>query len=259
MCWTDHLDARDVVDPDFALRVDAVVDELLAVGLSAVLDVHHADAVHADPTGQGVTLETLWRWIARRYAEHPAALVLDLLNEPRPPMTASQWNLLAARLVAAVRTIDTTRTVLVGPAAAGTVRGLADLELPTDEHLALTVHYYDPMPFTHQGAWWEPGAEQWRGTRWGSDEDREAVTRDLEHVAGWAFDRGVDVLLGEFGTIDLAVWSDRAAWTRWVRQEDDRLGLAWCAWSLGGDFGLHGPDGWDQALVDALLGCSFRE
>ena len=40
------------------------------------------------------------------------------------------------------------------------VTGPMDLVLPADDALVATIHYYLPMPFTHQGAWWEPGADK---------------------------------------------------------------------------------------------------
>jgi hypothetical protein len=33
-----------------------------------------------------------------------------------------------------------------------TLAGLSDLELPDDNRLIVTIHYYLPLPFTHQGA-----------------------------------------------------------------------------------------------------------
>jgi endoglucanase len=103
--------------------------------------------VHEDPAGQSDILARLWRQIAARYADRPAALAFELLNEPRAPMTTGAWNELAASTLAAVREVDTGRRVLIGPAAANTLGALDELELPDDDRLALTFHYYSPFPF----------------------------------------------------------------------------------------------------------------
>src|SRR6478609_3289871 len=136
--WTDH------PEPEFPARVDAVVDELLGRGLAVVVDVHHYD----DP--EAAVLTGLWRQLAERYRDRSPALAFDLLNEPRMP--PEEWNELAAAALAAVRAVDAERRVLLGPAAAGTLEALDALRVPADDHLVLTVHYYEPFRFTHQGA-----------------------------------------------------------------------------------------------------------
>jgi endoglucanase len=50
----------------------------------------------------------------------------------------------------------------------------------------VTVHYYLPMAFTHQDAWWVPNSSSWHGTSWGDESQHEAVRRDLGAVAAWA-------------------------------------------------------------------------
>jgi endoglucanase len=238
VCWTDHR------EPEFPARVDAVLDELLGHGLAVVVDVHHYD----DP--QAAVLTDLWRRLAERYRDRSPALAFDLLNEPRMP--PQEWNELAAAALAAVRAVDPDRRVLIGPAAAGTLEALDALRIPADDRVALTVHYYQPFRFTHQGAFWEPGADAWLGTTWGTDADRNAVTADLERAAAWA--AGRELLIGEFGAHGAADRASRRRWTEWVRREAERLGLGWCYWALDTEFALRRPDGsWDAELLAALL------
>jgi endoglucanase len=244
-CWGDHLSGDGRIDPGFAARVDAVVDELLAHDLAVVLDVHHFEA-------GGEVLAALWHQVAERYADRPAALTFELLNEPR--IAPATWNTLTATALAAVRSVDAEREVVIGPAAANTLDALDDLLVPDDDHLVLTVHYYEPFAFTHQGAWWEPGAEAWLGTTWGEAADRHAVTADLERAAAWAERHGRPLFIGEFGAVSAADRASRLRWTEWVRREAERLGLDWCCWALGTEFHVLRPDGaWDGALLSALL------
>jgi endoglucanase len=257
VCWTDHLDRGGSIDPGFAARVDAVVDDLLAHDFEVVVDVHHFDAVHDDPAGRAPVLADLWRALARRYAEHPRALVFELLNEPRAPMRPAAWNGLAARTLAAIRDVDAGRRVILGPAAANTLDALDELQVPDDPELILTVHYYAPFRFTHQGADWEPGADAWLGTAWGDDADHRAVTADLERAAAWASGHGRSLFVGEFGAHEAADGDSRLRWTGWVRREAERLGIGWCYWALGTEFRLMRHDGsWDVDLLAALLGSS---
>ena len=156
-----------------------MVGLLLERGFDVVVDDHHDDELCADPTGHTDRFLAMWEQIAERHAHHPPAVHLELLNEPRPPMTPLQWNRLLAAALGVVRDVDHDRTVIIGPAAMNTIDTLADLELPVDDRLILTIHYYEPMAFTHQGAPWWPGADRWLDTAWGSDADRHAVEADL--------------------------------------------------------------------------------
>jgi endoglucanase len=50
--------------------------------------------------------------------------------------------------------------------------------------------------------------------------------------------------------------NSRCQWTRRVRLEAERLGLSWCYWDFGTDFGLFDSHrgAWREPLELALLG-----
>ena len=102
----------------------------------------------------------LWGQIAARYAGWPGRLYFELLNEPRAAMTARAWNELIPPALAVIRERDPGRAVIVGPARMNDIGALPVLELPDDDRLVVTVHYYAPFEFTHQGAPWRAGADQ---------------------------------------------------------------------------------------------------
>ena len=256
--WSPHL-ARTPpyrLDPAFLEAVAAVCDAALARGLTVVLDAHHHDELCADVARETPRFLALWEQLGRRFAGTGPGLCLELFNEPHEPMDAGAWNALLPRALAVVRATNPTRRVLVGPAPWNIVDALDDLRLPDDPHLVVTVHYYSPFRFTHQGAAWLPGAEAWRGTRWGTDAERARVRSDLERAAGWARARGRPLFVGEFGTIAAAPMADRAAWTTLVRAEAERVGAGWALWDLATDFGAYdrAAGAWRAPLRAALLG-----
>lgn len=169
-------------------------------------------------------------------------------------MTPAAWNELAAATLSALRDIDPERYVVIGPAAANSLSALDELRVPNDERVLLTVHYYEPFRFTHQGAWWEPGADRWVGTTWGDAGDRQAVIADIERVAAWAQRHLRRVFIGEFGVHAAADRASRLRWAAWVRSQAERLGIGWCYWALGTEFRVMGAESrWDTALLSALL------
>jgi endoglucanase len=237
---------------DVFARVDRAIAATLDRDLDVVLTVHHFD----EPDRDASVLLALWDRIARRYADADPRLAFELLNEPHPPLTAARWNALLVEVLAVVRASNPRRTAIAGPVLWNTVDGLPELELPADDRLVATVHYYSPFAFTHQGAAWLPEARDWCDVSWGSDADRARVRGDLEGAAAWAQARGVPLFLGEFGVVEHAHMAARADWTRTVRTEAERLGLDWCYWDFATDFGAYDleRDAWRAPLLDALLG-----
>ena len=256
--WSAHAGESPpyAISPVLFERVDWAIDQALGRDLNIVLNVHHYDELNDAPRGQRLRFLGLWRQIAARYANWPGRLYFELLNEPRAAMTAEAWNELIPLALAVIRERDSWRAVIVGPARMNDIGALPELELPGDDRLVATVHYYAPFEFTHQGAPWRPGADQWLGTTWGDDADRRAVRDDLAKAASWAAGHGRPLFIGEFGSYEQAGMAARLQWTRFVRLEAERLGMSWCYWDFGTDFGAFDPgrNAWREPLRDALLG-----
>ncbi len=257
VAWSKHAaqTAPFEISPAFFAEVDRLIDAALARELEVVIDVHHYDDLCVDPDAHRERFLALWAQIGERYAGLPTTVVFELLNEPHGLVSGRRWNELLADALAVVRNSNPERDVVAGPAHRNTIAGLAELELPDDERLIVTLHYYLPLSFTHQGARWVPHAVDWLGTRWGSPADRAAVHDDLAAAVAWSHGRGRRLFIGEFGTLGLAAHNDRVAWTRHVRTVADQLGTPWCYWDLATDFGIYDAAArqWDQPLRTALL------
>ena len=256
--WSAHAGQSPpyVISPAFFGRVDWAVSQALRRDLNVVVNVHHYHELTDAPRGHQARFLALWAQIAAHYASWPGRLVFELLNEPRGAMTARAWNELLPAALAAVRERDPGRTVIIGPARMNDIGALAQLALPADGRLAVTIHYYAPFEFTHQGAPWMAGAGRWLGTSWSDDTGRQAVRDDLTAAAAWANEHGRPLFIGEFGSYARADMKSRQQWTRRVRLEAEFLGLDWCYWDFGTDFGAFDPHRgtWREPLKDALLG-----
>jgi len=255
--WSRHADEAPpyTIEEPFFERVDRAIAGALARDLNVVANVHHYDALSHAPDRHAARFLALWEQIAPRYAGHPDRLCFELLNEPHDAMTAERWNDLLPRALAIVRRSNPSRAVIAGPARWNIVGALPALALPPDDDLIVTVHYYSPFAFTHQGAGWVEGADRWLGSTWGSDADREVVRQELAAAASWATQRGVPLFLGEFGVYSRVEMAARARWTAHVRTEAERLGMSWAYWDCGGDFGAFDPrrGAWREPLRRALL------
>jgi endoglucanase len=146
--------------------------------------------------------------------------------------------------------------VIVGPTNWNAYDWLSTLDVPNDEHLIVTFHYYLPFQFTHQGAEWVEGSTPWLGTPWDATEAQKAeITAHFDSVDEWAKRRNVRILLGEFGAYSKAPQDSRVRWTEYVRDEAERHGFAWSYWEMASGFGVYDPveRKWREDLLEALI------
>jgi len=257
--WSAHAESKPpyTLDPQFADRVDRAVDQALANGLNIVVDLHHYSEMDANPDEHLRRLVGLWKQIAARYNDRPVGVYFELLNEPHGKLTNVKWNAAIPQVLAAVRETNPTRPVIVGPETWNAISALDKLELPaTDRRLIVTVHYYDPYEFTHQGAPWDRAAVKWKGRKWGGTaEERAAVTKQLERAAAWAKAHDRPIFLGEFGAYHVADAESRARWTAFVAREAERLDFSWAYWEFCSGFGAYDAktEKWLPGLKTALI------
>lgn len=200
--WSAHATtaAPYTIEAEFLARVDEVVGWLLERGLNVILDFHHYDELAVDLDQHEERWLGIWRQLAEHYSSAPPSVLFELLNEPNGALDAARWNDLAARGLATVRASNPTRRVVLGPANYNAIGALPGLNWPADENLVLTVHFYEPFPFTHQGADWvtpvPPVGVPWTGERlipgagfadwsWGTERDYGSALT-LTFTEGWA-------------------------------------------------------------------------
>jgi endoglucanase len=257
--WSAHAaaDAPFRIDPTFARRVDWAIDQALANRLNIIVNVHHYDEMDRRPDEHLSRLIGLWEQIAARYKDRPAGVFFELLNEPHDRLTEAKWNAALPRVLAAVRKTNPTRPVIVGPEHWNGIGALDKLQLPRDDrHLIVTVHYYEPFHFTHQGAAWVNGANQWKGLKWtGTEAEHAAIRQALGRAAAWGMRHDRPLFLGEFGAYEAGDLESRARWTRFMSREAERVGMSWAYWEFCSGFGAYDPKAneWRPALKAALV------
>ncbi|MCL4207202.1 MAG: cellulase family glycosylhydrolase [Pirellulaceae bacterium] len=259
--WSAHADkaAPYRIDPEFFARVDWAVAQALGQRLIPVLNMHHYDEIFQEPDKHRERFLALWGQIAERYKAQPPALAFELLNEPHAGLDAGKWNRLLADTLAVVRRTNPTRKVVIGPVGWNSIGELQSLVLPEeDRNLVVTVHYYSPFQFTHQGASWA-GAQsnQWLGTKWtGTSAEKQAIQRDFDKAIAWAVQHRRPIYLGEFGAYSRADMESRARWTRFVAEEALQRKMGFAYWEFCSGFGAYDPqrEHWVEPLKAALLG-----
>jgi endoglucanase len=156
-----------------------------------------------------------------------------------------------------IREDNPERIVLIGTAEWGGLGGLPSLELPEDENIILTVHYYNPFQFTHQGAEWSGEQSQaWLGTKWlDTETERDVMRQDFAPLKAYELQNNIPIHIGEFGAYSKADLQSRVKWTTFLSRYLEELGWSWAYWEFSAGFGIYNPStkALLQPLVDALL------
>lgn len=251
-----HMDGMNRMDTAWFKTLDWVVDNATAAGLTVIVDEHDYNACGDDAALCRAKLIAFWQQVAPRYKDAPNSVIYEILNEPNKALTASGWNALLHDALAVIRSSNPERNIVIGPSMWNSIKQLDSLELPAaDRHIIVTVHYYSPMEFTHQGAKWNKETAQLSGVKWGTDAERETVARDFMAVQRWSEASGRPILLGEFGAYDKGDMDSRAKYTSFVARTAESHGWAWTYWQFDSDFILYdvAKDKWIEPIRDALI------
>jgi endoglucanase len=258
--WSAHAKAEApyLIDTKFAERVDWAIQQAEANNLNIIVNVHHYGEMDAQPDKHLARLIALWEQIAERYKNRGPRVYFELFNEPHDKFIEGKWNAAIPKLLAAVRKTNPTRPVIVGPSHWNAIWTLEKLQLPKDDrNLIVTVHFYEPFQFTHQGASWVQGSDKWKGKKWtGAPAERAAIQKDFDKAAAFGKAHDRPMFLGEFGAYEGADIESRAKWTECVAENAQRVGFSWAYWEFCSGFGAYDSktDMWRLPLKAALLG-----
>ena len=244
------------ITPAWLQTLDWAVRQALDNGLVTILDMHEFSAVAKDPIGLKTQFQAVWKQLAPRFQEYPDTVIFEILNEPHGELTVARWNEFLIEPYEIIRSSNPDRTLIIGPAFWNGIDHLEELILPqADRNIIVTVHYYHPMPFTHQGTSWSEFRDQ-HDIEWlGTPEEKQRVIGDFDRVQVWAKQQGRPILLGEFGAYDKADMASRARYTRFVARQAERLGWSWSYWQFDSDFVVYDidQDCWVTPLLKALI------
>ncbi len=236
--------------------VDWALAQAQTNNLRVILDLHEYNRLGDDPDGNKEKFLAFWRQVSARYQNAPDSVVFEILNEPSKKLTPALWNEYLAAALAIIRENNPTRTVIVGPAFWNSIDHLDELQLPeNDRHLIVTVHYYTPMEFTHQGTSWT-GQTGKLGVEWlGNEKDLQQIKTNFDKAQAWAAKHNRPIFLGEFGAYDKAPMDSRARYIGQVARAAEQMGWSWAYWQFDSDFILYDipHDAWIEPIKEALI------
>ena len=264
-------------------HLNMILDLHKTVGYTFDDSLYSKDFFHSEILQQKFL--TLWEEMAQRYGKYSSFLAFELLNEVVDIEVSDIWNGIANQAILLIRQYAPTTYIIIGGARNNSVSTVKLLDKPYDDRIVYTFHFYEPLIFTHQSAYWIPsmstefsmsypakGKEFVMNTKRQLSEDNceiyEEVSLMEEDVIGPAFyekalsevillakERKVALYCGEYGVIDQADSESTLNWYKDVQSVFEKYNISRAAWTYKGkDFGiidLHNSD--IQKQVISLL------
>lgn len=197
----------------------------------------------------------LWEELAKRYAVSDGSIAFELLNEVTEPSYGPVWNGIVRNCITRIRIYAPDTVILVGGYWQNSPDAVPDLDPPYDDKVVYNFHCYDPLIFTHQGAYWVEDMS--RDFRLPFDNAEPPITPEFfmerfSRACEAAKKNGTVLYCGEYGVIENAQPEDALKWFKAINTAFDRLGISRAAWSYKEmDFGL--ADGRMDSVRNELI------
>lgn len=144
--------------------IDLCIEWCKKYGLNVVLDLHKApgyvfdDFEYSNGFFNNEDLIKLfldiWDRLSKRYAKYSDMMMFEMLNEVTSFDVINEWNDLALRCIKVIRKNAPKVKILYGGVGYSSVKAVKYIPKPYDSNIVFNVHCYEPMAFSHQGAYW---------------------------------------------------------------------------------------------------------
>ncbi len=269
--WNEHMDGS-TVDSAWLQRVGEVVGYVLDNGMYAIINVHHDDYTWLCPSYEKESeaasrYTALWSQISEYFKDYGNKLLFEAMNEPRVVGEENEWSIGTAESREVVNRLNAlfVQTVrgsggkndhrfLIVPthAASSEEAAINDFVLPDSHNLIVSVHYYFPYDFVLN----EDGTADW-----GSEEDKAALDSGFDRVKKRFADKGIPVIIGEFGVTCKNNDSTRREYFNYFIKSAKKRGFTCFVWDNGieDEFGLLNRSTctwWHEDVVRAMISAS---
>lgn len=230
-------------------RIDRAIATAQKYGLHTVLDLHKTAGFSFDDYSENehgfFESETyqeqfyaLWEQFAKRYTGQKVAF--ELLNEVTDAAFLPAWNRIARHCIQRIRQYAPENIILVGSYENNSATTVQYLDMPQDDRLVYNMHCYEPLKFTHQGAYWTNMIDPAERVPFSESETSVEYFETLFSTAlEKARNDNTALYCGEYGVIDRVPPEDALAWFRTIHEVFETHQIARCVWTYRGmDFGM---------------------
>ena len=247
-------------------------------GINMLIDLHECYGYSFDPLKKDMDRKKffydealqarfmkLWREIATRFKDYPDQVAFEPLNEVVLAEVKDAWNGIVTSYVKMMRAIVPESYIVIGGVCYNNVLSVPLLDFPVDDRIVYNFHCYEPLVFSHQGAYWveDMPADFRIGYPRTLEEYRQTSSMLSKQLAGAIFDEGISEIgqgffvdifapaiekaqkdnvalyCGEYGVIDLTDNDDKIRWLEDIHAVFKKFGIGRALWNYKGkDFGL---------------------
>ena len=205
-----------------------------------------------------------WEQIAARFRDYDNKLLFEGMNEPRIHGTSSEWmggtseersviNHMQEQFISTVRASggnNAKRTLIITTHAASiTDAAISGLTLPDDDNIIVSIHNYAP---------WKLTTLEYPDDRSFDQTGKDELNADFDKLRRLFIDKGVPVIITEFGAEDKGNTSVRAAYYAYYVKAASERGIPCFIWDNGtqSSYGLlnRSSNSWYYPeIVDAVM------
>ena len=254
--WQDHMDEDFIISRSWLERVGEVVNYVLSNDMYCIINLHHDTGggswpwLKADPSRldeQKKELQIVWTQIAEFFHDYSDKLLFESFNEildvkgrwsnstPECYDAVNQLNQVFVDTIRATGGMNSKRFLIVSAYAASiNNKILSYFRLPTDtisNQLIASVHTYAPLEFA-----WHQDKITWADaySDWDDKKDGRKIEAILESLRNNLLDKGIPVIIGEFGAWNKNNTAARCAYAEFIVREaaKDKITCFW--WDEGG-------------------------
>ena len=248
-------------------RIEKCIEYCKKYNLNMILDLHktlgfsfddgeNEDGFFTDEKYQE-NFYSLWLELTRRFSKYKDMLAFELLNEVTDIEYKDVWNKIASECIRRIRKISNIK-ILVGGYYNNAVSAIKDIDVPIDDNIVFNFHCYEPLIFTHQGAYWIDGMDTKFRFKYDStfkevcektkeqnpyypgdysfmDQDEKIGKHYFEVIFKEAIEtaesKGVALYCGEYGVIEYVSAEDTKKWYVDINSVLNKYGIGHALWS----------------------------
>jgi len=247
-------------------------------GLNMLVDLHECYGYSFDPLKADMDRKkffyddalqerflNLWKKIAAIFKDYPDQVAFEPLNEVVLYEVADAWNVVADKYIETVRTIAPNNYIVIGGVNYSGVLSVPLIKLKTTKKIVYNFHCYEPMIYTHQGAYWVPEMpKDFRVSYPKTIEEYRQLSKDINYGTDFTIFRediapmgpeffeqifkvaidaaekaGVPLYCGEYGAIDLSDNQSRINWLKDIQSVFKKFNIGRALWNYKEkDFGF---------------------
>lgn len=205
-------------------RIDKVLELCSKYSLNTVLDLHKTAGFSFDTYSENEYgffendddqehFYKIWEYLSKRYGNLSERIAFELLNEVTDKEYLKTWNNIVKKCINRIRNFAPDTLIMVGSYWNNDAEAVKDLDVPYDSKVIYNMHCYEPLKFTHQGAYWTDKIDP--DSRYSFEQigiTDEFFEKLFSSAIKKAKDNHTELYCGEYGLINCVSPEDSIKW-----------------------------------------------